>query len=313
MNQTAETSFKPLLGIALKVSAIILLVSMMVALKFATEQIPVGQIIFVRSVIGVVTIYLFYRLSIGHGVGTEQLQIRSYKKHLPWALSSATAMTMWFVALTLIPLPEATAISFIMPLLVVAFAWALLGERIKPIRSIAIILGLVGVLIIVWPRLGTNADYSSAPAIGTALSLIASVFWAYAQICLRTLSKTESSASAVISFSVATMTIALLSLPLSTAIPGLDWTTPDATGWFWLIACGVAGGLGQLSTAESLRFATPATLAPFEYLAFPVASIAAILFFGEHPDSNIWKGLPFVIAGGLLVILREYQLKSRSG
>ncbi len=282
---------------------------MMISLKFATLTIPVGQIIFVRAIIGVAAIAIFYRLQRRARAGS--LRVGSIKNHLPWAISSATAMTMWFVALTLIPLPEATAIGFIVPLLVVAFAWAFLGEQIRLVRTAAIASGLVGVSIIIWPRLGVGADYESAPALGAALSLAAAICWAYAQICLRILSKTESSASAVTSFSVATMIIGLFTLPLSRLMPDISWILPDTTGWLLLMLCGVTGGLGQLATAESLRFATPATLAPLEYLAFPIASIAAVVFFDEHPDSNIWIGLPFVIAGGLLVIMREYQLKHR--
>lgn len=311
MNQQ-ETSQSPLLGITLKVVSIVLLVTMMVCLKFATEQITVGQIIFTRAIIGVATIYLFYRLVIRDSVRTAGLRIKSIRDHLPWALSSALAMVMWFIALTLIPLPEATAIGFLLPLLVVAFAWLLLGEKIRLIRTLAIASGLLGVSIIVWPRLGTGADHGSASAIGAALSLAAVVCWAFALVCLRTLSRTESGGAAVISFSVATMLVALLTIPIGLVQPQLSWLWPDTTSWLWLILCGVTGGLGQLSTAESLRYATPGTLAPFEYLAFPIASIAAIIFFNEHPDVNIWKGLPLVVAGGLVIIIREYQLKNRA-
>ena len=319
MSQKSETNLRPLLGISLKVASITLLVTMMVAIKLLHDSIPIGQIIFIRAIIGIATVYLFYLLSDHSGAATAPFKIISYRAHLPWAFSSACAMSMFFVAITLIPLPEATAISFIMPLLVVAFAWALLGEPIRLVRSVAIASGFVGVTIIVWPRLGIGADYGSLAAPGAALSLIAAVLWAYAQVCLRKLSRTETSGSAVISFSVASMLIGLLTLPLGWSIPAtgwfasseLYWTWPDISGWIWLILCGITGGLGQLSTAVALRYATPATLAPFEYLSFPIASIAAIILFGEHPDASIWWGLPFVITGGLLVILREYQPGNR--
>jgi len=311
VSQKSETNLRPLFGIGLKVTSISLFVTMMVAIKLVHDYVPIGQIIFTRAIIGVATVYLFYQLNNRSGV-KDRLKIISYRAHVPWALSAASAMTMWFIAITLIPLPEATAIGFVMPLLVVAFAWALLGETIRIVRSLAIASGLIGVIIIVWPRLGLGADYSSLASIGAALSLGAAICWAYAQVRLRTLSKTETSGSAVISFSIATMLLALFTLPLGWSIPALAWSLPDSAGWGWLILCGVAGGLGQLSTAEALRYATPGTLAPFEYLSFPIATIAAIMLFGEQPDANIWWGLPFVVAGGLLVIFREYQLSQRT-
>ncbi len=316
MSQEPETNLRPLLGISLKVTSVTLLVTMIVAIKLVHSDIPIGQIIFTRAIIGVATVYLFYRVSDSRGSNTARFKFNSYRAHLPWALSAACAMAMWFVAITLIPLPEATAIGFVMPLLIVAFAWAMLGEKIRVVRSVAIASGLVGVVIIVWPRLGIGADYGSLAAIGAALSLSAATFWAYAQVSLRKLSRTETSGSSVISFSVATMLLALLTIPLGGVIhatggsapSALIWSWPDNTEWMWLLLCGITGGLGQLSTAEALKYATPATLAPFEYLSFPIASIAAIILFGEHPSTHIWWGLPLVIAGGLLVIFREYQL-----
>ena len=277
---------------------------MMVAIKLVHDPIPIGEIVFVRSLVGLATVTLFYWFRNRATNSNSPLAIKSIRTHLPWALSAACAMASWFVAITLIPLPEATAIGFVMPLLVVAFAWLILGEQIRLVRTVAVASGLVGVTIIVWPRLGIGADYSSTASIGAALSLFAAVLWAYAQICLRRLSKTESSGSSVISFSIATLLLAVLTIPFG-------WSMPQGSEWIWLLVCGVAGGFGQLATAEALRFATPATLAPFEYLSFPVASFAAILFFAEHPASNIWWGLPFVVAGGLLVVFREYQLGKR--
>ena len=140
MSQKSETNLRPLFGIGLKVTSISLFVTMMVAIKLVHDYVPIGQIIFTRAIIGVATVYLFYQLNNRSGV-KDRLKIISYRAHVPWALSAASAMTMWFIAITLIPLPEATAIGFVMPLLVVAFAWALLGETIRIVRSLAIASG----------------------------------------------------------------------------------------------------------------------------------------------------------------------------
>lgn len=273
----------------------------MIAIKFMQDRIPVGQIIFARSLLGMMAVALTYFLM---GKFKGKFTVRSPRAHLTWSISAATAMAMWFVCITLIPLPEATAIGFIMPLLVVALAYFILGETIRIVRWLAILSGLTGVGIIVWPSLGVGADYSSTASIGAALALGASLCWAFAQITLRRLTKTETSGSAVLSFSITTMLLSLLSLPLG-------WAVPTAYDWALIALCGIAGGFGQLCVAESLRFAEASTLAPFEYLAFPLASLAAIFFFAEYPNANIWWGLPLVVAGGLLVIYREHQLEKR--
>ncbi len=275
---------------------------MMIAIKLLQDSVPIGEIIFARSLLGMLAVATVYKL---RGEFEGRFVIRSVRAHAFWALTAAMAMGMWFICITLIPLPEATAIGFAMPLLVVAMAFFILGETVRIVRWIAILTGLAGVCIIVWPRLGVGASYSSASAIGAALALGAAICWALAQTLLRRLTRTETSGSAVLSFSIATMILSLFSIPLG-------WTLPDAGQWGLILLCGVAGGFGQLCVAESLRFAEASALAPFEYLAFPIASLAAILFFGEYPDTNVWLGLPLVIAGGLLVIYREHQLSKRA-
>lgn len=290
-----------MLGIAYKVGSICLFVVMMIAIKFLKDDVPIGQIIFARSLLGIMAVALVYHL---RGQLAGSFVVKSWPAHAVWSISAATAMGMWFVCITMIPLPEATAIGFIMPLLVVALAFFILKEKIRIIRWVAILSGLTGVGIIVWPSLGFGADYGSAASIGAALALGASLCWALAQIFLRRLTKTETSGSAVLSFSVTTMIMSLFSLPFG-------WTSPSISAWMLIGVCGIAGGFGQLCVAESLRYAEASALAPFEYLAFPVASIAAIFFFGEYPDANIWWGLPLVVAGGLLVIYREHQLSKR--
>ena len=270
---------------------------MMVTIKFMQEQVPIGQIIFARSLLGMIAVALVYHL---RGQFRGRFTVQSPRAHLTWSLSAATAMAMWFVCITLIPLPEATAISFIMPMLLAALAFFILGETIRIVRWLAILAGLTGVAIIAWPSLGIGADYGSNASIGAALALGASLCWAFAQITLRRLTKTETSGSAVLSFSITTMLLSLISLPMG-------WVVPSAYEWGLIAICGIAGGFGQLCVAESLRFAEASTLAPFEYLAFPLASLAAIFFFAEYPNANIWWGLPLVVAGGLLVIFREHQ------
>lgn len=275
---------------------------MMIAIKLLQNDIPIGEVIFTRALLGMMAVAGVYKL---RGQFAGRFVIRSVRAHSYWALSAAMAMVMWFICITLIPLPDATAIGFVMPLLVVAMAFFILGETVRIVRWIAILTGLAGVSIIVWPSLGAGANYSSASAIGAALALTAAFFWALAQALLRRLTQTETSGSAVLSFSIATMLISLLSLPFG-------WSMPTGSQWGLILLCGVAGGFGQLCIAESLRFAEASALAPFEYLAFPIASLAAIAFFGEYPDKHIWYGLPLVVAGGLLVIFREHQLAKRA-
>lgn len=293
---------RPLLGIGYKVASVFLFVIMMAMVKYLDEKVPLGQTIFFRALIGLSAVMLVYYLRSEFSLS---FRIESVRSHFGWALSCAGAMTLWFTALTLIPLPEATAIGFVVPLLIVAFAWMILGERVRVYRWIAVLVGLIGVGIIIWPRLGTGADYGSDAALGAGIALCSASLWALAQVFLRRLTKTETSVSAVLSFSVATMI-----LGLATVFSG--WSIPSAIEWAAIAACGLAGGFGQLCIAQSLRYGEASTMAPFEYLTFPVASLVGIVAFNEYPDANVWFGLPLVVAAGLFVIYRERKLSIKA-
>ena len=273
---------------------------MMAMVKILDERVPLGQTIFFRALIGLSAVFLVYYL---RGEFRQTFTIVSVRRHTGWALSCACAMMLWFTALTLIPLPEATAIGFVVPLITVALAWLVLGERVRVFRWIAVLVGLLGVAIIIWPRIGVGADYGSSAALGAMVALCSASLWALAQIFLRRLTTTESSGSAVLSFSVATMVLGLASL-------FWGWVNPAAVEWLAIAVCGLAGGFGQLCIAQSLRYGEASTMAPFEYLTFPVASVVGIVVFNEYPDHSVWLGLPLVVAAGLFVIYRERQLNS---
>ena len=273
---------------------------MMAMVKILDERVPLGQTIFFRALIGLSAVFLVYYL---RGEFRQTFTIVSVRRHTGWALSCACAMMLWFTALTLIPLPEATAIGFVVPLITVALAWLVLGERVRVFRWIAVLVGLLGVAIIIWPRIGVGADYGSSAALGAMVALCSASLWALAQIFLRRLTTTESSGSAVLSFSVATMVLGLASLLWG-------WVNPAAVEWLAIAVCGLAGGFGQLCIAQSLRYGEASTMAPFEYLTFPVASVVGIVVFNEYPDHSVWLGLPLVVAAGLFVIYRERQLNS---
>jgi len=294
-------NLRPLLGIGYKVASVFLFVIMMAMVKILDGRVPLGQTIFFRALIGLGAVFLVYYL---RGEFRQTFTILSVRKHIRWAVSCACAMMLWFTALTLIPLPEATAIGFVVPLITVALAWLVLGEQVRVFRWMAVLVGLLGVGIIIWPRLGAGADYGSNAALGAMVALCSATLWALAQIFLRKLTKTESSGSAVLSFSVATMGLGLVSV-------FWGWVNPSLLDWLAIAACGLAGGFGQLCIAQSLRYGEASTMAPFEYLTFPVASIVGVVFFTEYPDDSVWSGLPLVVAAGLFVIYRERQLNAK--
>ena len=62
-------------------------------------------------------------------------------------------MGLGFAGLGLLPLPEVTALGYAAPLLVVVFGARFVGEAVRKVRILAVALGLLGVLVVLSPRL----------------------------------------------------------------------------------------------------------------------------------------------------------------
>ena len=174
----------------------------MASLLKASEGVPPGQLVFFRSFFAILPIALFLivRGELAAGMKTERPL-----SHLVRGLVGVTSMGLGFFALTQLPLPEAVTIQYAQPLLIVVFGAILLGENVRFYRWSAVIVGMIGVGIILWPRLGFLNGASvplNAFAIGAMAALLASVFGAFATILVRRLVETERSATVVLYFSV---------------------------------------------------------------------------------------------------------------
>lgn len=293
-------SSRPLLGIALKVTATFAFTLMAAIARHLGETIPVGQIVFFRSAFAFIPIAIFMLVA---GYGLSSLATKRPLSHARRAFTGIFAMFTYFGALTYLPIADVTAISFASPLAVVALAALMLGERVHLYRWSAIAIGFVGVIIMISPHLGDGAgDGTSVIGIGLALTNAALV--AFTMIFIRMMSGTESALAIAFYFQLTCSFASLLTLPFA-------WVTPDTEQFGLLVLLGILGGIGQLFMTNSYRFAQASTLANFEYAAMIWAIFFGWLFFGELPAAAVYVGAAIVIASGLFIVWRERQLGLR--
>ena len=207
-----------------------------------------------------------------------------------------------FDRLGLLPLPEVTAIGYATPMFTVILAALMLGETVRFFRISAVALGLVGVMIVIWPRLSVDADtLGTAGTIGALMVLGASILRALVQIHIRTLVKTEHTAAIFFYFSRTATVLSLLSRPCG-------WVVPSAFDATLLIGAGLVGGVAQILVTSSYRFGGASMLAPFDYASLIFAAIIGYFIFAEVPTLNMVAGAALVVLGGVLIIWRERQL-----
>ena len=302
------TQHRPGRAIALKLCAVFLFMVMAAIIKSVSDKVPPGQAVFFRSffAIPVIAIWLAQRGQLRRGLIPSNVV-----GHIWRGIFGTSAMGLTFAGLGLLPLPEVTAIGYATPLFAVIFAAIFLGARIRLIRLSAVALGLVGVMIVIAPRLSVGADdLSRAAALGVIMVLIASVLRAMVQIHVRRLVQTDPTAAIVFYFSVTATCLALLSAPIGWVVdhPSFVWVWPARSVVLLLLTAGLIGGVAQIMVTSSYRFGGASMLAPFDYASMIFASIIGYVAFNEVPTGPIILGASLVIAGGVLIIWRERQL-----
>jgi drug/metabolite transporter (DMT)-like permease len=283
----------PLRGIVLKIASTLGFTLMAACIKAVADAIPVGQQIFFRSAFALVPVFALLAM---RGELTGALRTTRPLAHLMRGAFGVAAMTAWFVAIAYLQLPEAIALNFAAPLILTVLAMVWLGEPARAERILAVLLGFVGVLIILWPKLSFGAhSMGHAEAIGAAAALASAFLMAVAVILVRKLVDSEPTSTIVVYFSLLSSAAGLLSLPFG-------WVTP--TGWqaAMLVLAGLLGGVSQLFLTESYRYADATTIAPLDYTQMIWAIAIGWLLFAEVPQIGVLAGAVIVILAGMLVV-----------
>ncbi len=297
----------PLRAIALKLTAVILFTVMASLIKASSSVVPPGEAVFFRSFFAMPVIVCWLAL---RGDLRTGFKAKRPMGHVFRGLVGVSAMGCGFASLGLLPLPEVTALGFAAPLITVLLAALLLGERLRLFRLSAVFLGLIGVTVVIWPRL-TVDDLSDAATLGVALVLISAVLRALAQIQIRQLVATEETSAIVFYFSLTATLFSLLTVPFG-------WVWPGPVTLAQLIGAGLIGGIAQIFLTSAYRFAGAAVIAPFDYASILFAILFGYVFFDEVPTAMVLIGSTLVILAGGVIIWRERQLgiqrgKARSG
>lgn len=290
---------RPGTAIALKLLAVFLFMVMAAMIKIATQEVPPGQAVFFRSFFAmpIILIWIMQR-----GEIREALVPNNLRGHVWRGFFGTTAMALTFAGLSLLPLPEVTAIGYATPIFTVILAAIMLGETVRIFRISAVALGLVGVMIVMWPRLSLDSDsIDMAATIGALMVLTASLLRALVQIHIRTLVQTEHTAAIVFYFSLTASVLSLLSLPFG-------WVVPSMRDLYLLVGAGLIGGVAQIMVTSSYRFAGAAMLAPFDYASLIFATLIGYVVFNEIPTLTVVAGSALVVLGGILIIWRERYL-----
>jgi len=272
-------------GILLRIGATLAFAAMGACIKALGNVIPLGQVVFFRSAFALVPLvaFLWWFGSFPQGLATTRPL-----GHATRCLLGATAMFTSFATIRLLPLAEATMLSYLAPALMALMGWALLGERLDRRRTGGVALGLSGGMIFSLPALTGSLPDGALP--GLVLSLVTAILTAGALIQVRRLTMLGEGAGAIAFW------FAIVSAIAGAATLPMGWTKPDGLQLVLLLSAGLLGGVAHILMVMSFRHAEASALAPYEYLSVLWAVVIGLIVFTEPPS---WS---FVLAGPLILL-----------
>lgn len=212
-----------------------------------------------------------------------------------WSLARAVSTVMTgvagFYAFSQLPLAQAYAIFFAMPLLITLLAIPLLGERVGMRRGIAVLVGLVGVLIVLRPGAGELG-------LGHLAALSAAVTGALTSVIVRKIGGEERSAVLMLYPMLGNV------LAMGAALPFVYVPMPVVhLGMMGIIA--LFGFIAGLLIIAAYRMAPAVIVAPMQYSQILWAAFYGALLFDERIDWATGIGSAVIIASGIYIVLRE--------
>ena len=258
-------------------------------IKLAQEELNVFTTGFLRFFFGFLIIIPYILKTKFKVFNTSNLKI-----HILRSALNLPAMLLGFAALAILPLEKITAIHFVVPLMVTILAVIFLKEKIYLYRSLALIIGFLGVLIILRPGI---VDIS----IGIYMALTSSLIWSVVIVLTKKVSKDD---SAITILSHQYLYMSLFSLPLVIYF----WDQQNIKTIIFILCAAMSGTILHIALNHAYKLVDVSMTQPYSFLGLIVSSVIGYFVFSDKPDLYTWLGASVIFCGVILISYRELQL-----
>ncbi|MDO5632790.1 MAG: DMT family transporter [Paracoccus sp. (in: a-proteobacteria)] len=235
-------------------------------------------------------VFAFLSVALVAAAVRPRLTRPAWRTHLARTLCGWGGITLMFAAVARMPLPDATAISFLSPVFTMLLAIPLLGERVGPVRWTAAGIALIGAVILLRP--GGDMQAAAFLALGAAAAM------GLEAIFIKRLAGRE-----------APLQILFINNGMGAAIASVAviavWGAATGAQWAALAGIGVLMACGQALNLLAMRRDDASFVVPFFYLTLIWAALFDLWWFGALPDLVSLLGAAVIVAGALLLVLRD--------
>jgi drug/metabolite transporter (DMT)-like permease len=258
-------------GVAWAVVACVLYGIVPIGVRLLSDTMPAIEIVFLRNAGGLLVFLPYFAI-----VGFAKLRTRRIGAHIVRNTMNFTGMWFWFAALSMMPLGQAVALHFTIPLMAMLMAIVFLGERPGAARWVATVVGFGGVLLILRPGV--------APVDLAALFVLASaLLYAGTSTYTRALGRTDEP-------SVTTFYYLAMLAAFAAPFAFMGWVAPTVEDIVPLIVLIASGTGAPYCLIRAFKLAESSLVSPVEFIRLPFTAGFAWILFGEVTDMWTWIG-----------------------
>ncbi|MEX0693074.1 MAG: DMT family transporter [Rhodospirillales bacterium] len=257
--------------------ALISFLTMAIAGRELSAELNTFQILFFRSIIGLLIVSLILSR-----FGWQQVRTRQLRLHIVRNITHYVGQFGWFFAISMIPLAQVFAIEFTIPIWTAVLAPFLLGERLTPARALVIAIGFAGILVILRPGMVPFE-------VGAISALIAAIGYALSHTLTKKITRTDTPLAVIFYMTV-------IQLPMGAVPSFLDWTTPSLAMTPWLVMVGGTALSAHYCMARAFAHADAMVVVPMDFLRLPMVALLGLTFYDEPLD-------PWVLAGAVVIFV----------
>jgi drug/metabolite transporter (DMT)-like permease len=272
---------RPLLAAVWMIGAIAAFTAMAVATRQIKGVHDTFEILAYRSMIGWVIV-------VAAGLALGQLgRVRTDRlgSHVLRNLFHFSGQSLWFYAVTVIPLAQVFALEFTSPIWVILLAPLFLGEVLTRRKLVAAALAFVGVLIVARPDFGHIQP-------GVLAAAGAAVFFASTNLMTKALTKGEAIISILFWLTLMQSVLGSVTMVLSGPV---TLPSPATLPWLGLIA--VAGITAHLCLTTALSLAPASVVVPVDFARLPIIAVIGAIFYNEPIELTLFLGAGLIFLG----------------
>ena len=282
------------IAVILSLSGLFLLDCMGIAIKYLRADYPAAQLSVFRNLFGMIPCFIaLYFSKDWHDKG-RKVVIKRWRFGLARGLIMSFAQLCLYTSYLYLPYALVATMEYTGPMMITLLAIPLLGEKFGWYKSLAVLTGFIGIIFIMQP-------WSESFNLYMLLPVMAAFGYSLARVTALNFSNDTPVPLINLYANIGTLLCAILLV-----ITFNMWENfKSLYDVLILFIMGIAGGSGVLLLIYGSRKAELSKIMPFDYIEIFFALILGWVFFREWPVDQLFPGALFIVAGGIIIYLRQ--------